>query len=252
MPGTRSSPTEKPVSAVWQPSLVRLPPLTLTRRLARRLVKVLCRGLVALCTRCEVRGLENYPADRAALVTINHLGDADAVVVLANLPDFPEAIAKIELREILPLRWVMDAIGVIYIHRGQPDRRALISALRALREGRRVILAPEGRQSLTGALERGTEGAAFLAIASGVPVVPVALTGTENWRIYGNLKRLRRTRVTLTVGKPFFLPKQVPEPAALAAGTQTIMEALAALLPEEYRGVYGKVNFENPMPEDVT
>jgi 1-acyl-sn-glycerol-3-phosphate acyltransferase len=236
-----SSPTEKPVSRVWQPRLVRLPHLSRTRRLFRRLIKFLCRLLTAACTRCEVRGMENYPRQGAALVVINHLGDADAVLLLAALPDFPEVIGKIELRGIPPLRWVMDGLGVIYIHRGQPDRRALAAALEALRQGRKVIIAPEGRESLTGALEPGTAGAAFLALKAGAALIPIALTGSENWRVYGNLKRLRRTRVTLTVGEPFVLGRQAPGSGALAAGTRQIMESLARLLPVEYRGAYSHV-----------
>lgn len=241
MPTPPSSPTSKPVSRVWQPRLVRLPHLSQTRRLFRRFIKSLCRLLVSVCTRCEVRGLENYPREGAALVVINHLGDADAVLLLANLPDFPEVIGKIELRDILPLRWVMDGLGVIYVHRGQPDRRALSAALEALRHGRKVIIAPEGRESLTGALEAGTEGAAFLALKAGVPLVPIALTGSENWRVYGNLRRFRRTRVTLTVGKPFALARQARGPGALAERTRQIMETLARLLPPEYRGKYSDV-----------
>ncbi len=238
MPTQPSSPLEKPVSVVWQPHLVRLPPLSRTRCLFRRFIKSLCRLLVSVCARCEVRGLENYPRQGAALVVINHLGDADAVILLANLPDFPEVIGKIELRDIPPLRWVMDGLGVIYVHRGRPDRRALSAALEALRQGRKVIIAPEGRESLTGALEAGTEGAAFLALKAGVPLVPIALTGSENWRVYGNLRRFRRTRLTLTVGEPFALARQARGPGALAEGTRQIMESLARLLPPEYRGKY--------------
>lgn len=217
---------------------MRLPVLSPRRRLFRRLVQGVCRGLMALCTQFSVQGLEHYPRQEPALLVINHLGDADAVAVLAALPEFPEAIAKIELRTILPLRWVMDGVGVIYVHRGQPDRRALMAALQALREGRKVILAPEGRQSLSGALEHGTEGAAFLALKADVPIIPIALTGTENWRIYGNLRRLQRTPVSLTVGFPFRLPALGRGPQALAQGTRLIMEALARLLPPSYRGEY--------------
>ncbi len=252
MPRAPSSPKEKPVSRVWRPDLVRLPLLTWSRRLFRRFIKFVCRLLVGVCTRCDVRGLENYPSDGAALVVINHLGDADAVLLLAHLPDFPEAVAKIELREYLLLRWVMDGIGVIYVHRGQPDRRALAVALEALRQGRRVIIAPEGRESLTGALEDGTEGAAFLALKAGVPLIPIVLTGTENWRIYGNLKRLRRTRVTLRVGEPFVLARPARGPAARADATWQIMEALARLLPAGYRGVYSDLASQSPAPENVT
>jgi 1-acyl-sn-glycerol-3-phosphate acyltransferase len=241
MPTLPSSPTKKPVSAVWQPGLTRLPHLSWTRRLFRRFIKMVCRLLVFFCTRCAVRGLENYPAGGPALVVINHLGDPDAVVVLAALPDFPEPIGKIELRSIRLLRWVTDALGVIWVHRGRADRRALAAALDAFRQGRRVIIAPEGRESLTGALEQGTEGAAFLAYRSGVSVVPVTLTGTENWRVYGHLRKLKRAQVTLTVGRPFALPPQAQGSTALAEGTRQIMEMLACQLPPEYRGVYSYV-----------
>jgi 1-acyl-sn-glycerol-3-phosphate acyltransferase len=59
-----------------------------------------------------------------------------------------------------------------------------------------VALAPEGRQSLIGGLEDGNEGAAFLALKSGAPIVPIAMTGTENQNVYGHMKRWKRTPVT--------------------------------------------------------
>jgi 1-acyl-sn-glycerol-3-phosphate acyltransferase len=238
MPTQHNSPAEKPVSQNWKAGLTRLPALSRRRRVLRGFIKAFCRLLVRTCLRVEVRGLENYPSSGPALVVINHLGDPDAVITLATLPDFPEVIGKIELRDIIVLRWVADALGVIWVHRGRPDRNALSAALEALRLGRRVIIAPEGRESLTGALERGTDGAAFLARRSGVRIVPVALTGTENWRVYGCLKRLQRAPVTLTVGEPFFLARREQGPGALKEGTQQIMESLALLLPPGYRGEY--------------
>ncbi len=101
-----------------------------------------------------------------------------------------------------------------------------------------VALAPEGRESVRGSLEEGTEGAAFLAMKSGAAIVPVAMTGTENDTIYGNLKRWKRSRVTLTVGKPFVLREQADRQKMMREGTHQIMEALASLLPESYRGAY--------------
>lgn len=241
-----SSPTPKPVSQVWQPDLTRLPPLTRSRRLFRRFIKWLCRVVILTCTRVTVSGLENYPSQGPALVVINHLGDPDAVLALAYLPEFPEVISKIELRDIIILRLVMDALGILWVHRGQPDRRAVSAALEAFRQERRVIIAPEGRESVTGALEPGTDGAAFLALKGNVPVVPVTITGTEFRRVENNLKKLRRTPVTLTVGQPFVLQKQADHhegPALsraeeLREGTRLIMETLARQLPPEYRGVY--------------
>lgn len=233
---------DKPVSEVWRPELTRLPRLTWGRRLFRGFIRALARFLVFACTKSTVRGLENFPQKGPALVVINHLGDADGVLGLAFWPAFPDALAKIELFELPVLGWIMDRLGVIWVHRGRPDKRALSAALDGLQSGRIIMIAPEARESVIGALEEGTRGAAFLALKADVPVVPVTVTGTENERIYGNLKRLRRTLVTLRVGKPFVLPKQASRHEALRQATRLIMEALARQLPPEYRGVYNYVD----------
>jgi 1-acyl-sn-glycerol-3-phosphate acyltransferase len=87
-------------------------------------------------------------------------------------------------------------------------------------------------------LEEGTEGAAFLAMKSGAPIVPVGMTGTENENTYGHLRKWKRARVTLTVGKPFYLKEDKDRQTMLREGTKQIMESLAELLPESYRGKY--------------
>jgi 1-acyl-sn-glycerol-3-phosphate acyltransferase len=157
---------------------------------------------------------------------------------MALSPVQVEALSKAELYDYPVLGKLMDAYGVIWVHRGQPDRHAIRAALDGLRQGRFIAIAPEGRESLTGALEQGTEGAAYLALRAGVPVLPLTFTGTENARIYGNLKRLRRTDVTMTVGAPFRLEELPGRKEAIELGTQNIMRTLAAQLPPEYRGVY--------------
>ena len=133
--------------------------------------------------------------------------------------------------------WDPCSYGVIYVHRGRPDRKAIRAALDGLAEGRIIALAPEGRQSVEGKLEEGTDGAAFLAMKSGAVIVPVAMTGTENGNIY-NRKWWQRARVTLSVGKPFKLQEQADRQKMLREGTSQIMESLASLLPESYLGNY--------------
>ena len=75
---------------------------------------------------------------------------------------------------------------------------------------------------------------------SGFPVVPVAITGTADPVILGNVKRLRKSNITLTGGKPFILPPlpKTNRDRALKNYTDEIMCQIAALLPERYRGVY--------------
>lgn len=234
------SPPPKPVAEVWRPELVALPRLTFGRRVFRLFARGLTKLLTFLLLDARVTGLENFPKQGPALIVFNHLGDADAVLMLAVLPfkSPAEGIGKIELYDHWLVGPVFRAYGIIWVHRGLPDRKAIRAALEALAEGRMVTLAPEGRQSLIGGLEEGNDGAAFLALKSGAPIVPVALTGVENSNIYGHLKRLRRAPVTLSVGKPFFLQEYADRQKMIREGTRQVMETLASLLPESYRGRY--------------
>jgi len=228
----------KPRCEIIRPEITRLPPLTRIRRLTRCLIVWFLRRVVWICTRTSVKGLDNLPKQGAGLVVANHLGDADLVIGLAFLRRTADVFAKAELYDYPILGKIMEAYGVIWIHRGQPDRRALRAALQGFSEGRIIGIAPEGRESLTGELEEGTGGAAYLALKQDLPIIPVTFTGTENKRIYTNLKHLIRTEVTMTVGHPFRLVDQPNRKQAIQQGTLAIMRALAEQLPVAYRGVY--------------
>ena len=235
------SPPPKPVAEVWRPDLVALPQLTLSRRVFRALFRSFTKLLVLVTLRTNISGLENFPKRGPAVIVFNHLGDADAILLCATLPFSPiEGIGKIELYDHWLVGPVFRAYGIIWVHRGQPDRKAIRAALNGLAESRMLILAPEGRESVTGGLEEGEDGAAFLALKSGAPIVPVALTGLENKNVFDHLKRWKRAPVSLTIGKPFFLGENPPgeRQPTIREGTRQIMESLASLLPESYQGYY--------------
>jgi 1-acyl-sn-glycerol-3-phosphate acyltransferase len=109
-----------------------------------------------------------------------------------------------------------------------------------MEDGKCLVIAPEGTRSRTGALIEGKPGVTYLAARSGFPVFPVAITGTEDKVVLGNLKRFRKSDITLTAGDPFVIPPLTPKDrdAALQKYTDEIMCRMAALLPERYRGVY--------------
>jgi len=237
MPNQPSSPP-KPITEIWKPDLVALPRLTFARRLFRQIARGLVKLLTFLFLDATVSGMENFPKKGPALVVINHLGDADSVLLGASIPYMIEAMGKIELNDHWFVGPIFRAYGIIWVHRGRPDRKALRAALDGLAEGRLVLIAPEGRESVIGGLEEGSEGAAFLALKSEAPIVPIAMTGTENSTVFGNMKRFKRSRVTLSVGKPFFLREQPGRQTMLREGTRQIMESLASLLPDSYRGNY--------------
>ncbi len=230
----------KPVSRFWHPELTRLPALHRRRRLFRRFVRWLARFVLRLLTHTTFRGLEHLPASGPAILVVNHRGEADVPAVLAALPRTPEALGKLELIYEFPLLGrLMDWYGMIWVHRGQPDRRALDCAIQALAEGRLLGIAPEGRYSLARGLERGSSGAAYIALQADAPIIPIALTGTDNSSVYGSLRRLHRPHISVTVGTPLHLRTQDGMGAhALKAATDRLMYALADLLPPEYRGAY--------------
>lgn len=240
-----SNQTPKPVSKDYRPWIIYLPRPTRARRLVRHFYQILCRLALKLLARVQVQGIENFPTRGPALIVTNHLGDADIPLGLAFLPVQPEVLAKTELRQFPFLGWIMQAYGAIWLHRGRPDRKALHIALRALTEGRFLAISPEGQESLFGALEAGTGGAAYLAIKSRVPIVPVTFTGTENRRVIQNLLHFQRQSFSLTIGPPFHIHASAGMHQAIRQGTATIMRRLARQLPTKYQGVYTEQDDEN-------
>jgi len=228
----------KPKSVEMRPELIRLASMTWRRRVFRSFIRLLSKFLVWIWLRTEVKGLENIPTSGRGLIVSNHLGDADLILGFAFSPVTVDPVSKIELIKIPVLGSILNTYGVIWVHRGQADKKAVKVILQALSEGRYVAIAPEGRESLTGSLEEGTGGAAYIALKAGVPLIPVTFTGTENNRVYPNMKRFRRTDVTVTVGAPFMLEASADRRESIRRGTDTIMRKLASQLPPHYRGIY--------------
>ena len=196
--------------------------------------------LFRLFTLLEVKGPETVPAGGPLLVAFNHLAHLDPALVVAFLPYPAEVIALSDLYQVPITGQLIRLYGAIPVHRDQFDRQVIRRALQVLAEGKILALAPEARMSVTGALERARHGVAYLALRSGAPILPVALTGTEH--VPSDLKRLRRPQLTVTFGEPFVPPPRANEVQArrqqVAELTDEIMHRIAALLPPEYRGVY--------------
>ena len=194
----------------------------------RRVARLAARTLL----RVTVRGLENVPRSGGLLLAMNHLGDADPVLVMGFTPREVAMLGKVEILSWPLVGLAARGYGMIPIRRGVPDRAALEACLRTLAAGRALLIAPEGHESPTHALEEGKEGAGFLALRGSVPVVPIAITGTH--RVYHAWLRFRRPCVTLTFGAPLSVPPGLKRREA----ADLIMRRIAALLPPEYRGVY--------------
>jgi 1-acyl-sn-glycerol-3-phosphate acyltransferase len=186
-------------------------------------------------------GMENLPRGGAYIAAANHLGVLDPVLVyyLLDRQDIILIIAEKHSKYAFT-RWLVRSLDAIYIDRFNADMAVMREVLKRLRKGGVLVIAPEGTRSRSGTLLEGRPGTSFLAAKTGVPIIPVGATGTEDRLFLANLKRLRRTPVRVSIGESFRLPSlpKADREATLQADTTEIMCRIAALLPEEYRGVY--------------
>ena len=204
-----------------------------------RLLRDSLYGLFRLLTHVEVHGLERLPQTGPYIFVVNHLHMLDAPLIFALLGDRDATGFVGSTHRRNPLyRLIVNVVDAIWIHRGEPDKAALIRALEALKQGRILGIAPEGTRSKTGGLLPGKEGVAFLVYRARVPLYPIAVTNTE--KVFQSWKRLRRPTVRVVVGEPFDLTALPIEDRTrrLAVWTDEIMCRIAALLPSEYRGAY--------------
>ena len=233
-----SSQVPKPRSADFRSEITRLPELTASRIFYRNRLKELARFVLWVFADVQVIGEQYAPRAGPGVVISNHLGDADSVLAVVYSPAPLDWFVKSELLDFPVLGKLIDIYGVIWVHRGRPDRTALRAAQQGLQERRLIALAPEGRESLTGGLEQGTHGAAYLALKSDAPLYPVTFTGTQNNVFYRNLKHSKRTKMTITFGPPFRLESGIDRRKSLRLGTARIMSQLASQLPPDLRGQY--------------
>jgi 1-acyl-sn-glycerol-3-phosphate acyltransferase len=194
-------------------------------------------------------GLENVPPRGPFLFVANHLHNADPILLEIALKRPVHFMAKKELFRNRILGWLIRRFGTFPVDRGRPDRAAIRHAEALLAHGVAVGMFPEGTRSTTGALQRAFPGAGLIAVRTQVPIVPAAITGTEqlSWRrprVQDGQDdangRVRRPRVTIRFGEPVTLePPDNDSRLGAAAATELMMQEIVKLLPAQYRGVYG-------------
>lgn len=198
------------------------------------------RLIMAVYARVEVVGAEKMPRRGGVIVVSNHLNNADPGLVGGFLPRRVVFMAKDEMFQWPLFGGYVRLIGAFPVRRFEADLKALRRAVQLVRRGEVLVMFPEGTRSKTGSMSRGHPGTAMVALRAGVPILPVAVTGTEVVRLPGDFFRpLHRTKVRMVVGEPFFLPVvNRPRAEDVERCTDMIMSRIAALLPPQYRGHY--------------
>ncbi|GAB3973621.1 lysophospholipid acyltransferase family protein [Actinoallomurus acanthiterrae] len=199
---------------------------------------VLLGPLLRVVFRPKVTG--TVPAG-AAILASNHLSFCDSLFLPLMAPRKVVFIGKEEYFVGTGLKGRLIAaffrgVGTIPVDRsgGSEAADALDTALRVLKEGRLFGIYPEGTRSPDGRLYRGKTGVARLALASGAPVVPCALIGTDQVQPMGHKMPKKIMRVEVRFGEPI----RFPEDADPRAATDEIVAAIQKLSGQEYVDVY--------------
>ncbi|MGO2124419.1 lysophospholipid acyltransferase family protein [Glutamicibacter arilaitensis] len=211
------------------------------------------RGIIHGVCRAEVTGLENVPKEGGFVVASNHLSFFDSLIIQALTPRDVAFFAKAEYFTTPGLKGKMmktffESVGSIPVQRG--EQAASVAALDSLVEivenGSGIGIYPEGTRSRDGKLYRGRTGVGWLALTTGVPVVPVGLIGTEKLQPAGS-KGFRPAKFHIHYGEPLYfdqLGRKHPLPQRRQA-TDRIVDAIAELSGQE------RVDSYNQLPPDA-
>ncbi len=171
--------------------------VAIARAWARMLLRVSFIGM-------KIEGLDKVDPSGSYVFVANHLSYMDTPVILASIPVQFRFMAKKGLFKIPFLGYHLTRAGHIAVPRDNPREaiRSMAEAGRVIREKRiSVLIFPEGGRSPNAKLQPFKEGAFYIAINAQVPVVPVALSGTEKVLPFGS-GTVSPGRVTLRIGDP--------------------------------------------------
>ena len=172
--------------------------------LPETLVKALVRAVLKLLYRVEIHGAENMPAPgQGAVVVVNHVSYLDGLLLAVFLPGRPTFAVHTRIAQAWWMQPVLPFFDAFPIDTTNPlAAKAMIKAVQA---GRTLVVFPEGRMTVTGALMKVFAGPGMVADKAGAPIVPVRIDGAQYTR-FSHLKgkvRLRRfPKIRLTVLPP--------------------------------------------------
>lgn len=212
------------------------------------ITRVLFPPLIRLLFAATIIGRSNMPAKGGVILASNHLSFFDSVIITIMSRRPVSFLAKAEYFTGKGFKgWLskafFEAISAIPVHRDSASaaQDALDAGLQRIRDGEAFAMYPEGTRSLDGRLYRGKTGVAWLAMTANVPVVPVALTGTNNIQPVGS-KGIRLAKLRVQYGTPMDLSKfgTADSGKARREATDAIMDEIQKMSGQEYAGIYNE------------
>jgi 1-acyl-sn-glycerol-3-phosphate acyltransferase len=149
-----------------------------------RLVRAVGTPIVRGVFRMRAEGVEHVPATGGVVIASQHRSNFDAYVIGLPLHRPLRFMAKAELYRLRPMAWILRSGGAFKVEREKSDIAAVDRAIGLLEEGWAVAIYPEGTRGRKGKPPpRPRSGAARIAISAGVPMIPVAIRGTDRVRL---------------------------------------------------------------------
>lgn len=209
---------------------------------AYRMAKAVMTPLFRVLFRVRVEGLHHLPRRGPVILAANHLSFMDSLFLGMVTPCPIAFMAKAEYFDKRRTAWIFRATGQIPLRRGSAAAadQAMSEARTVLADGGAVGIYPEGTRSRDGKLHRGKTGPARLAVATGAPIVPVGLSGTDAIQAPGQLLPRPFRTVTIRFGSPTRLPSadgtDVTDGtrAGLRTATDHLMAAIAGLSGQQH------------------
>jgi 1-acyl-sn-glycerol-3-phosphate acyltransferase len=210
------------------------------RPLARFVLHRLSYLAIAILTDFRVVGAENIPIDGPLLVVGNHFHFADPVAVIRAIPGPMEFVGGFQMPNApAAVTWLPRLWGYHAVRRKGVSRDAMRGAAQVLTQGGRLSIFPEGG-SWAAVLRPPRPGAAYLAVESGVRLLPLGIDGMTD--VFSLFRRGQRATITARIGQPFgpFSAEGTGRArrAQLQAIGDEIMQRIAALIPSARHGVY--------------
>ncbi|HEY1275812.1 MAG TPA: 1-acylglycerol-3-phosphate O-acyltransferase [Thermoleophilaceae bacterium] len=179
-------------------------------------VRLVLKTAILVYFRLRRLGREHIPQG-GVILAANHRSFLDPFAIGCCLGRPIYFVAKQELFKRPLLGWFLNAMGAFPIRRGESDEDSVATALALLERGEAVVIFPEGTRIRTGSLAKPKRGVGRLALQSGAPVVPIAITGSERAR---RGWRIRPVKVHVRCGPALTFPR-VEEPSPFLASEVT-------------------------------
>lgn len=181
---------------------------SLASRIFYSIFRAIVVGVCRAYTRTTIIGTHNIPKDGAFLLAPIHRSNIDTPLAAAVTRRRMRFMGKDNIWKIRPIGWIVSALGAFPVTRGSADREALKRCIAVLQAGEPLVLFPEGTRQSGPIVMPLFDGAAYVAVKAGVPIIPVGIGGSERVMPKGS-KMIYPKKCVVIIGEP--LVAQVDE-----------------------------------------